>query len=112
MLFFSKERNELHKAYSNLFGLDDEDMEEEDEDEGTEGANGRSGERDEITKGFSYKWGHIYWIDQVAEITHNNWDTVLKMGVIEFLNILCYIREKNNWEKESRERYMRQHKLK
>ena len=112
MLFFSQETTKIHKAYSNLFGIDDEDLEAQDEDRRRETDDERSTRENEDTTGFSYKWGFIYWVDIVSQTKHVSWDDVFRMNIIEFFNIMCYYRDKQNWEKEEIEKYKQKHNLK
>ena len=112
MLFFSKETNRIAKLYPNLFGIDDEDMEEESGDRGTETPDNRGGTDDEETKGFTYRWGWIYNVDRVSETMRISWNEAFKLNLIEFLNVLCYIHDKNDWERKQLEDYKRNHNLK
>ena len=113
MLFFSEERNRLTTAYSNLFGVDDEDLEEEEEAvEGTgEDAKG-SGDTDVDVTSFSYKWGWVHSIDKVSETMRISWDDAFKLNIIEFLNVLCYIKDKNTEERKQLDEYKQKNKLK
>ena len=112
MLFFSQETGRLHKAYANLFGVDDEDMEEESADTRTETDADRGGETDEKPTGFAWRWGWIYNIDRVSERMRISWNDAYKLNIIEFLNVLCYIKDRNDWEKQQIEDYKRVHNLK
>ena len=40
-------------------------------------------------------------MDAVSETLRISWDEVLQKSVVEFLNILSYRKDKNNWERES-----------
>ena len=112
MLFFSQETTKIHKAYSNLFGIDDEDLEAQDEDRRRETDDERSTRENEDTTGFSYKWGWIFNVDRVSETMRISWNEAFKMNIVEFLNILCYIKDKGEWEKKQMEEYKRLHNLK
>ena len=48
-------------------------------------------------------------VDEVSEVTRLTWYQVLEMSVMEFLNICCYTRDKNNWEKAQQEKWKRTH---
>lgn len=48
-------------------------------------------------------------VDNVASITHLDWNKVMEMLIIEFLNINCYIRDKNEYEKQQMEKWKRTH---
>lgn len=112
MLFFSKENGEIYKAYSNLFGSNDEDMEDEGQDGGTKGDDGRGGEEDEGVDEFVWRWGWIYSVDIVSDTMKLSWHQVMDMNVIEFLNVRCYIKDKADWEKKRADEYKRLHNLK
>lgn len=43
-------------------------------------------------------------VDQVSEKTRDTWGEVMEYGIIEFLNICCYIKDKNNWEANERKK--------
>jgi hypothetical protein len=45
----------------------------------------------------------------VSNTIHSSWDEVWRMDVVEFLNIMCYIRDKAEKEKEDIERWKRTH---
>lgn len=42
------------------------------------------------------KWGWIEWVDNVAETTGRDWDTVYNLNIIEFINTMSYIKYKSN----------------
>lgn len=48
-------------------------------------------------------------VDQVSETMRVPWSEVLLMNVHQFLNVNCYIRDKNNYEKEQMEKWRRTH---
>lgn len=48
-------------------------------------------------------------VDQVSDTMRIPWSEVFKMQVLEFLNVNCYIRDKNNYEKEQMEKWRRTH---
>lgn len=48
-------------------------------------------------------------VNAVADITHLSWHDVFDMSVIEFLNINCYIRDKNNYDNQQMEKWKRSH---
>lgn len=39
------------------------------------------------------KWGWMHQIDQVSERMHIDWGRTTRLPVIEFLNVICYIRD-------------------
>ena len=87
--------------YAHLFGIGSavEQGEGQDGDDTTE--------QQDTT--FAQKWG---WVDNVAQVSntiHSSWDDVWRMNVVEFLNIMCYIRDKAEKEKEDIERWRRTH---
>ena len=97
--FFSKEVSELNKVYGNLFGIDDEEDGEEGEGpEDTDDDEGVEREADGVSETFARKWGWLSMVNEVSDITKLTWYQVFEMTVVEFLNICCYSRDKNNWE--------------
>ena len=58
---------------------------------------------------FSRKWGWIANVDGVAETCRCSWDVVWDMPVQEFLNIICYRRDKNEHEKQEIEKWKMTH---
>ena len=84
-----------------MFGIEDE-----------EGEDGEGEGSEESTTGntFSNSWGWIYQVDIVSETVRASWEVVLNMNIIEFLNILCYIKDKK--EEEKRQMLKLRNKLK
>jgi len=80
MLFFYTLMSKFNKGYRNLFCISDKEDDEEGEGEVT----------------FSSKWGWIYYIDIISELTKNSWDKVFEMGIYEFFNLLAYRKDKQN----------------
>jgi hypothetical protein len=70
----------FNQGYRNLFCISDKEDVEEGEGEVT----------------FSSKWGWIYYIDIISELTKNSWDKVFEMGIYEFFNLLAYRKDKQN----------------
>ena len=101
MWFFSENLSQLNKEYSVLFGIED--------GEGEDGE-GEGGEESTTGNTFSDKWGWIYQVDTVSETVRVSWDVVFKMNIIEFLNILCYTKDKK--EEEKRQMLKMKNKLK
>ena len=95
----------FNQGYSNLFGLDDLEDKRQDAEEGDEEPN----QGGQTNDGFVDRWCWIYHIDQVAEVRRQSWDEIFSLNVVEFLNMLCYIRDKRNWEKKQREEWRRTH---
>ena len=101
MLFFSDAVNSFNKLYAGLFGLDDEDADMEGKGQGDEDEAEDSADQDSGVEGFFQRWSWFYNTDAVSETLRISWDEVLQKSVVEFLNILSYRKDKNNWEKES-----------
>ena len=98
--FFSKEVNSFNQQYAGLFGLDDKDEDEEGGQGDETEAEGGGGEDGGI-EGFFQRWNWFYNLDVVSDTLRISWDEVLQKSVVEFLNILSYRKDRNNWEKES-----------
>jgi hypothetical protein len=79
--------------------MEDEEEGEEDEGRDDEGADDGGSEENSFIKEFNQKWGWISSIDAVAKTINTDWDTVFNKGVVEFLNILSYSRDKAELEK-------------
>lgn len=50
-------------------------------------------EEKEIT--FGDRWGWLYYVDLVSELTHTKWSEVFEMNIYEFFNLLSYRKDKN-----------------
>lgn len=55
------------------------------------------------------KWGWIAWVDTVSETCRCSWNDVFRKPAMEFLNIVCYTRDKNEERKRSIEAWKRRH---
>ena len=55
------------------------------------------------------KWGWIQCVDAVSDTCRCSWDAVWEMGIIEFFNILCYRKDKQEQEKRSLEKWRKTH---
>jgi hypothetical protein len=47
----------------------------------------------------------------VSDCVHENWGTVFKMNVLEFLNIICFILDDAREEKRRQDEYKRRLKI-
>lgn len=101
MWFFSESLSQLNKEYSVLFGIEDEEGEDGEGEGSKESTTGNT---------FGDSWGWIYQVDTVSETVRVSWDEVFKMNIIEFLNILCYIKDKK--KEEERQMLKLKNKLK
>lgn len=83
---------QLNDSYSELFEVPSSKEE------------GYRGSVEENTGGDTeYTW--LQCIDIVSETLRISWHEVYKLPVIEFLNILAYVKEKNRKEKEALKRW-------
>jgi hypothetical protein len=55
------------------------------------------------------KWGWVQCVDAVSDTCRCSWDAVWEMGIIEFFNILCYRKDKQEQEKRSLEKWRKTH---
>lgn len=55
------------------------------------------------------KWGWLAWVDMVSNTCRCSWDDVFRKSAVEFLNIVCYSRDKAEEEKRNIERWKRRH---
>ena len=79
--------------------MDDEEEGEEDEGRDDESGNGQGGERNTFIAEYNKKWGWISCIDTVSKTIKTDWDTVFGKNIVEFLNLLCYTRDKAEMER-------------
>lgn len=87
--------------------MDDEDSDKKDQGPEDEGSDERDKEEAEEPSSFNRKWNWWYNVEQVAKTVGLNWDEVLERPVVWFLNIMCYIRDRNNWEAAERKKLMK-----
>lgn len=59
--------------------------------------------------GFHDKWGWVSCVDRVSQTMRTDWDTVYRMPAIEFLNVICYIRDKTEEERAAMEKWQKRH---
>lgn len=93
----------LNSQFPNLFGTGDE---------GTTA--GSSGEVDGDTEQaeidpFSEQWGWVANLDAASETLRCPWEDVLRGSAFEFLNILCYRRDKAEKDRKEIEDWRRRH---
>lgn len=92
----------INKGYPNLFG-------EEVEEDGKEGEGGDEGYDGTGDSSFGTRWCYVAMIDRVSEVQRISWKEVMTMNVYEFLNTLCYARDKAEDEKRRLENWQRRH---
>lgn len=59
----------------------------------------------EETNSFTKKWGWVCIVDAISETLRVSWDDVYQMNIYSFLNVYCYIIDKNNDEKRRIEEF-------
>ena len=101
MLFFYDEVKAFNKSYAGLFGIGDEDTDEKDKEQGSEDEDEGGADEDSGAAGFFGKWNWFYSTDIVSDTLRISWDEVLQKSIVEYLNILAYRKDRNNWEKNS-----------
>ena len=100
MLFFYNAVSILNKTFSTLLGIRTEQETEEKQGEGQDKDNGENGGNT-----FSDKWNWVYQVKQVSDMVHSSWREVFEMNIVEFLNILSFIKDYNREsERVNRER--------
>ena len=87
--FFFSSFQQFIKLYPTLFGKENE---ESVEDEGTN----RGSETD---NNFKLNWGWIENVDIISRETNRTWEQTFKLNVIEFLNTISYLIDRNNKNK-------------
>lgn len=94
---------EINAAYPVLFnagGMEGDAVDGEDEGGGEDGAD---------AGGFGRKWGWVSCVDAVSETCRCPWSEVWGMGAVEFLNLLCYRRDRAERDRRALEEWKRRH---
>ena len=89
---------QFNRGYSNLFGTPEGEDEGGDEDDPEAGQG--NGNTDQ-----GYVWMSV--VSTVSDTTKLAWPEVYSMGIVEFLNIFGYAKDKAEREKRQREQYLR-----
>ena len=92
----------ISSQYPILFGKDGKKNQEPGGEEGDD-------DEDQGTSSFRDRWGWVANVDLVSETIRESWDHVFRMPAIEFLNIICYCKDKAEdqkaqiakWKKEN-----------
>ena len=104
MCFFFDQVGKINQGFPNLFNkAGSEDTGQGDEGETAEEAAGGGIDL------FQEKWGWVANVDEVSKTCRCCWDDVWNMNVVEFLNIICYIKDRAAKEKEDIEKWKRGH---
>jgi uncharacterized protein YfaT (DUF1175 family) len=82
---------ELNGRYSGLFskesgqgnGESEEDIEEVNQEE----------------ESYFQKWGWIITLDSLSQGDHSKWEYYTNLGVIEFLNVVSFQKDKTEWQR-------------
>lgn len=93
----------IYQGFPNLFNHGNQ------EDFGQKEEGGTDEDVNAEEDSFSVKWGWIANVDAVSETCRCSWDDVWKMSVVEFLNLLCYRKDKSEKEKRDIELWKRMH---
>ena len=89
---------DINSGYPILFGAGgDDDRRQRNEDEDAEPDSGISE--------FNEKWGWVANVDAVANTMRLSWDDVYRMPAVEFLNVVCYRRDKAEEERMQMEKW-------
>ena len=78
--------------------MDDEEDEKKDKEQGSEDEDEGSDFGNSQIEKFSKKWLWIDWAVRVREIYGCPLNHVYEIGIIEFLNYICYLKDKNELE--------------
>lgn len=81
-----------------IFVVENEEDSEEGEESDSESEDDGSGEANGGIEGFAKRWVWIDWCVRVREIYGCRLDEVFDFNIIEFFNLMCYIKEKNELE--------------
>ena len=52
-------------------------------------------------------WGWIYQLQNFADTLHITWDDALEKSVVEFFNVLAYLKDKNTFEAARQKEYLK-----
>jgi hypothetical protein len=85
--FFLQSLQRLNDNYSGLFGERDEPD-----------ADGDSPDPEPQSNSFLAVWGWLYLVDQLAGDDVLKWNSIMKMNVREFLNIIAYRQQRSEYE--------------
>ena len=105
MLFFYTAIAKFNKSYALLFGTQDKKGDEEGEEQDEEGEDNGGVGANTASEAFIKRWSWVHMVNQVSDITKETWDSVYQMPIVVFLNIACYLRDKNEFEKASLNEY-------
>ena len=100
---FFRLMQEVNTGYPVLFGR------QGGEEENSADGEGGDDEVDSEGGAFGVKWDWLAWVDMVSNTCRCSWDDVFRKSAVEFLNIVCYSRDKAEEEKRNIERWKRRH---
>ena len=101
LLFFTEIKN-FNQSYSELFGGNGISNHEQEGEEG-------DAQHAEGSEDFHAKWGWVAHVDAVSEATHETWERVWQMNLVEFLNIICYLKDKADFKNREIDKWRRTH---
>ena len=58
--------------------------------------------------GFALKWGWVDCVMAVVDVTRERMSEVWRMNIVEFLNLLCYIKDRNEHQKQMIEKWKKE----
>lgn len=58
--------------------------------------------------GFALKWGWVDCVMAVVDVTRERMSEVWRMNIVEFLNLLCYIKDRNEHQKQMMEKWKKE----
>lgn len=109
MLFFSKVLSNFRKGFLALFQLANDETDNEGERQGEEET--VEGNSEKVTDADKNYW-IMDLIHTFSEFTLTPWDAVWDKNIIEFFNIIAFIREYKRREAEQIKRMQKQNNLK
>ena len=107
MLFFSKQLVDFNKGFSFIFGLGIEQDDMENEEQEREGGNEK--DKETVTEA-DEKFGFMSLIHDYSDFTKTKWSEVWEVNIIEFFQMLAFIKEYKRREQEAIKKYQREHK--
>ena len=62
-------------------------------------------------KEYQKRWGWQSVVDSISEKRRITWEQVYDMNIIEFLNMMCYIKDSSELERLQRDEWMNRRKI-
>lgn len=107
MLFFSEALQQFNKGFSYIFGLGNEENDLEDKGQNEEG---RTEGVTETVTAADKQFALMSQMKAYSDFTNTEWNKVWDVNIIEFFQMLAFIKEYKRKEQEAIRKYQRLHK--